>query len=194
MSRIIAGTLRGRSLTVPKSGTRPTSDRVREAVFSALESRGALQGAAVLDLYAGSGALGFESLSRGAALLTSVEAAKSAIEVIKANAGALGVRVTAVHAKTATFLERGAAAAPGAPYDLVFVDAPYDVAIDPDLAALAAPGWLADDAVVVIERATKSGRPAFPVSFGDVLEKKYGDTTIWIAEPVPAPAAGATRL
>ncbi|MDO5494356.1 MAG: 16S rRNA (guanine(966)-N(2))-methyltransferase RsmD [bacterium] len=181
MSRIIAGSLRGRTLSVPKNGTRPTSDRVREAVFSALDSRDAIRGASVLDLYAGSGALGFEALSRGAESLTAVEAGKPAVQVIRTNAKALGLRPQVAAAKVATFLAAGIAQVAHAPFSLVFIDPPYELAVDADLASLAEGDWLAEGALVVVERSVRSPRPTFPDGLAEVSEKKYGDTVIWIA-------------
>lgn len=182
MSRIIAGKLRGRQLLVPRGGTRPTSDRTREALFSALESRDAIAGAHVLDLYAGSGALGFEALSRGAAHLTAVDASKEAVTVIRANANTLGVRANVVAAKAATFLGRGITAVAGAPFHLVFLDPPYELDVDPDLALLAAGDWLAEGAILVVERGVRSQAPAFPARFTDLTQKRYGDTVLWLAQ------------
>ncbi|HHW83344.1 MAG TPA: 16S rRNA (guanine(966)-N(2))-methyltransferase RsmD [Actinomycetales bacterium] len=199
MSRIIAGDLRGRTLTVPRSGTRPTSDRVREAVFSALDSRGAIRGASVLDLYAGSGALGFESLSRGAASLTAVEAARPAMQVLKANARMLGVRPQLVNAKVATFLAAGIARVQGAPFDLVFLDPPYELDVSGDLRELADGDWMSQGGLAVVERSVRSPQPEVPERFGEPTEKKYGDTVIWLLRAGPggeerAAADGQTTL
>lgn len=188
MTRIVAGRLGGRSLQVPKSGTRPTSERVREALFSSLESRDALDGAHVLDLYAGSGALGFEALSRGAAHLTAVDAARPALQVIRDNARSLGVRADVVAAKVATFLDRGIAAVAGAPFSLVFLDPPYEIGLDADLAALAEGDWLSEGAVVVVEQARRSPEPTFPAALVERSVKTYGDTRVFVAE-VNAPVA-----
>lgn len=182
MTRIIAGEFRGRTLAVPKSGTRPTSDRVREAVFSALESRGVLDDAAVLDLYAGSGALGFEALSRGARHLTAVDIARDAAQALKKNAATLGVRPELVTSKVSTFLAGGIAHHSAAPFDLVFIDPPYDHDINQDLAILGDSDWLAEDAVVVVERSTRSTPPQFPTHWSVGKAKKYGETTVWIVE------------
>nr|NLD41727.1 16S rRNA (guanine(966)-N(2))-methyltransferase RsmD [Actinomycetales bacterium] len=198
MSRIISGEFRGRTLAVPKSGTRPTSDRVREAIFSALDSRDAIRGARVLDLYAGSGALGFEALSRGAAHLTSVDAARPAASVIRANAHLLGVRPTVITAKTATILAAGISRVSGAPFGLVFLDPPYGHAVDGDLAALADGDWLTEGALVVVEGAARSPSPAFPARLGEPTEKRYGDTVVWFAQARDLggglPADGPTTL
>lgn len=199
MSRIIAGAFRGRTLQVPRTGTRPTADRVREAVFSALDSRDAIRGAHVLDLYAGSGALGFEALSRGASHLTAVDSGRPAVQVIRANARMLGARPEVVTAKTATFLSGGISRVAGAPFHLVFLDPPYGHVVDDDLRALADGDWLADGAIVVVEGARRSPQPAFPEQLGQPLEKRYGDTVIWIAEARagggnPPPGAERTTL
>ncbi|HSF97603.1 MAG TPA: 16S rRNA (guanine(966)-N(2))-methyltransferase RsmD, partial [Ornithinibacter sp.] len=185
MTRIIAGAVGGRTLrTPPGSGTRPTSDRVREALFSALDAREAVAGSRVLDLYAGSGALGLEAASRGAASVVLVESDGRAAEVIAGNVRDLGlsqVRVTRTSVEAA--LARGAGEAERA--DLVFVDPPYEldeVTLGAVLARLAS-GWLAPGGLVVVERSTRSPEPAWPVGIGRVGKpRKYGETTIWLAE------------
>lgn len=179
MTRIIAGTAGGRRLAVPPRGTRPTSDRVREALFSALAHDPGLDGAAVLDLCAGSGALGLEALSRGAAHALFVESDRRAALVLRRNVADLGLPGAEVRAAPA-------AAVLGAPavraYDVLLVDPPYDV---PDaevvgwLAAAAGHGWLAGDATVVVER--RAGRPfpwAPPLHGG--RERRYGDTVLHV--------------
>lgn len=189
MTRIISGAARGIRLDVPSAGTRPTSDRVRESLFGALESADALDGARVLDLYAGSGALGLEALSRGAASVALVERAAPAAQVIRANAArvtaAAGRPATdaAVHRVAAsTFLARAADV-----FDLVFADPPYDVkdaATGEMLAALVA--RLAACAVVVLERASRSPQPILPPGLSIDRHKRYGDTTLWWLAPVSA--------
>ncbi|MFS0893562.1 16S rRNA (guanine(966)-N(2))-methyltransferase RsmD [Microbacterium sp. 179-I 3D3 NHS] len=185
MTRIIAGSARGVRLQVPGSGTRPTSDRVRESLFGALEALDAVDGARVLDLYAGSGALGLEALSRGAAGVDLVERGRQAAAIIRRNATTVaqsaGERVARVHeVSVSAFLSRSAG-----PYDLVFSDPPYDLddaAMTADLVALAP--LLSTDAIVVVERARRSTSPDVGAA-GLVLfrEKVYGDTTLWWAEP-----------
>ena len=124
MTRIVAGTVGGRRIEVPRSGTRPTSERVREALFARLDHYGVLDGARVLDLCAGSGALGLEAASRGAGDVTLVDSSRAATDTCRRTIRALGLNeVTAVTAKAATFLT-GAA---GAPVDLVLIDPPYDL-------------------------------------------------------------------
>ncbi|GAA4156987.1 16S rRNA (guanine(966)-N(2))-methyltransferase RsmD [Gryllotalpicola daejeonensis] len=185
MTRIIAGAAGRVTLAVPKAGTRPTSDRVREALFSALEARDALDGARVLDLYAGSGALGLEAASRGAASVVLVEKNAAAARVAKTNAGLVSKAmrtdagaVGVVASSVASFL----ASATG-PFDLVFSDPPYEVT-DADVAAdlEALVPLLAPDALVVVERSSRSPEPAWPAALTPAKPKKYGETTIWFAQ------------
>ncbi|MFC7876259.1 16S rRNA (guanine(966)-N(2))-methyltransferase RsmD [Isoptericola sp. NPDC057391] len=193
MTRIVAGRFGGRSLQVPPKGTRPTSDRVREAIFSRLDHLDVLDGAHVLDLYAGSGALGLEAASRGAADVVLVDANRRAADVARRNVATLGlqreVRVVADPAERfaagATASPAGAGEAPG--YDVVFLDPPYDLAEDAlatVLAHLAAPGVLAAGAVVVVERSTRSPEPAWPAGLEPFARKDYGETAVHYAEPV----------
>lgn len=187
MTRVIAGTAGGRELRTPAGrGTRPTSDRVREALFSALEARDALSGARVLDLYAGSGALGLEAASRGAAEVTLVESDRSAASVIRDNAARLGLRASVLPVTVASALGGTAR-----PLDLVFLDPPYDLseeALAADLAALVSRGWLEEHALVVVERSKRSAEPSWPEGLEPERLKKYGETVIWYAirrEPAP---------
>jgi 16S rRNA (guanine966-N2)-methyltransferase len=184
VTRIVAGTAGGRRLKVPPKGTRPTSERVREALFNALETAGELDGAHVLDLYAGSGALGLEALSRGAADAVFVESDRRAVEVLRGNVAALGLGGTV----RAGQVEAVVAAPAPAPFDLVLADPPYAVdaaALGKVLAALAAGGWLGGSALVVIERAARDGAPEWPPGFEPSREKKYGDTAVFWAEYTP---------
>jgi 16S rRNA (guanine966-N2)-methyltransferase len=175
MTRIIAGDWRGRRLATPRgSDTRPTSDRVREALFSSLESElGGFQGLRVLDLYAGSGALGLEALSRGAAHADFVEIDRNAAAVIKRNLAELGVpqdraRVHAV--PVARFVSKLAEG-----FDLVFLDPPYKVPTDEVAAVVSAlpPGGL-----IVVERSSRDAF-AWPESRSGLRERRYGETTLW---------------
>lgn len=180
----MAGTAGGRRLKVPPKGTRPTSERVREALFNALETAGELDGARVLDLYAGSGALGLEALSRGAADALFVEADRRAVDVLRGNVAALGLGGTVRAGQVEAVV---AAPAPGA-FDLVLADPPYAVdaaELGSVLAALAAGGWLGSSALVVIERAARDGAPAWPPGFEPEREKKYGDTAVFWAGYTP---------
>jgi 16S rRNA (guanine966-N2)-methyltransferase len=171
--RVVAGAWRGRRLAAPAGrDTRPTSDRVREAVFSIL---GPIDGAAVVDLFAGSGALAFEALSRGAARATLVERAPAAIKAIEANAQALGAAVDLRRRDVRAFVRDASAA--GGPYDLVFLDPPYrDAAgLGPqlDLTPLLAPG-----ARVVSESDRREPLALPGLEVAD--ERRYGDTLIRI--------------
>ncbi|GAA3103066.1 16S rRNA (guanine(966)-N(2))-methyltransferase RsmD [Pseudonocardia yunnanensis] len=180
MTRVIAGVAGGRRLAVPAKGTRPTSDRVREALFSALENDPGLDGAAVLDLCAGSGALGLEALSRGAAHALFVESDRRAATVLRRNVDALGLPGAVVRAASAASVLGTAA---DRAYDVVLVDPPYDV---PDsevagwLAAAAAHGWLAEEATVVVERSARSGAFPWPEPLRGVRERHYGDTALHV--------------
>jgi 16S rRNA (guanine966-N2)-methyltransferase len=190
VTRIIAGSAGGRRLETPKGdGTRPTSDRVREALFGALDARGALRGARVLDLYAGSGALGLEAASRGAADVVLVDSARSAAEAARRNVAALGMpRVAVVLAS----LPRHLARRPPWPADLALLDPPYVLAED-DLAAVLAAlvqgGWLAAGALVVVERGSRSPEPRWPDGLDRESVRRYGETTLWTAVRAAARAA-----
>ena len=180
MTRIVAGTVGGRRIEVPRSGTRPTSERVREALFARLDHYGVLDGARVLDLCAGSGALGLEAASRGAGEVTLVDSSHGASQTCRRNIRALGLGgVSAVTAKAAAFLA-GAAGAP--------IDPPYDLS-EEELTAILTPlarsedPWLAPRAVVVVERSTRSPEPTWPAGLERFADKRYGETTVWFAEP-----------
>lgn len=183
MTRIVSGTAGGRVLKVPASGTRPTSERVREALFSRLEHAGVVDGARVLDLYAGSGALGLEAASRGADTVVLVEHARQAAALCRSNADALGLstRVEVIQTRVERYVADGP---PARPFDLVLIDPPYDLeGLDDVLASLVGPGWLAPDAVVVVERSTRTGAPGWPEGLVEDGLKKYGETALWFAAP-----------
>lgn len=190
MTRIISGRLRGLSITVPPAGTRPTTDRVREALFSAIESRVDLDGAAVLDLFAGSGALGLEALSRGADTAWFVEENHRAVACLKKNtAGASSsspsLRTTVRRAALPAAVE-GDCPVPGG-FHLVLADPPYErsaVLDEPVLAALLEGGWLAEDALVVWERSKRDPAVRWPAGYDVIFERTYGETTIEMARPV----------
>ncbi len=206
MTRIISGSAGGRVLaTPPGDGTRPTSDRGREALFSRLERLEVLAGARVLDLYAGSGALGWEAASRGAASVVLVESAPKAAAVARANARAIGlaasvtVRVESVERVllAGSRLAEGGSAEGADPaysgvgerFDLVFLDPPYDLAEDrlaDMLALLVGHGWLAPDALVVVERSSRSPEPRWPAGLKASGERRYGETKMWFAD-APGP-------
>jgi 16S rRNA (guanine966-N2)-methyltransferase len=180
MTRIIAGSAGGRRIETPKgSDTRPTSDRVREALFGALDARGAVAGAVVLDLFAGSGALGLEAASRGASSVVLVDVARPAVEVARRNAAALGL--TGVRVVQAPVLRYLAAAA--TPADLALLDPPYALG-ESDLAAVLAgldAGHLAPGALVVVERDARSPEPLWPADWALDGVRRYGDTALWTA-------------
>ena len=185
MTRIISGRAGGRRLQTPAgSGTRPTSDRVREALFSRLEHLDVLSGARVLDLYAGSGALGLEAASRGAGPVLLVESNRAAAKVARANASVTGLTNVQVRADT---VERVLAAGPvlGEQADLVFLDPPYGLA-DEDLGGvlllLVAHRWLAGDALVVVERSTRSHEPLWPPVLESAGERRQGESRMWFAD------------
>lgn len=191
MTRIIAGVAGGSTLAgVEGSGTRPTTDRVKEALFSRLESYGVLQDAHVLDLYAGSGSLGVESASRGATSVDLVESADRAATVAQRNADlvnrVLGRTVVRVHRmKVETYLQR---VAPELTWDLVLMDPPYPLDADAVSAVLTVlTPRLAEGAVVVLERSTRSPEPAWPPGLERFSERTYGETRLWFLEPASAP-------
>jgi 16S rRNA (guanine966-N2)-methyltransferase len=180
---VVAGSAGGRTLRVPPAGTRPTSDRVREALFSRLEHLGVVQDARVLDLYAGSGALGIEAASRGAAAVTLVESARAAVDVCRRNVATLGLTGVDVVAQRA---ERFVAQPVAAGWDLVLVDPPYDLDED-DLAAVldGVARSLAPDAVVVVERSTRTPEPRWPAGLERTDRRAYGETVVWFAGGLP---------
>ncbi|WP_165067162.1 RsmD family RNA methyltransferase [Marisediminicola senii] len=192
MTRIIAGFAGSITITVPGRGTRPTSDRVREAIFSSLESRGGFAGARVVDLYAGSGALGLEAVSRGAESAALVEKNGAAAMACRRNAATVlrsaprraagdtptvDVRAAAVQSYLAS-----PTAPAGAPWHIAFLDPPYDLS-DDDLAkdlALLVP-LLTAGAIVMVERSSRSTEPAWPDGLTLDRRSNYGDTTLWWA-------------
>jgi 16S rRNA (guanine966-N2)-methyltransferase len=181
VTRVIAGAAGGRRLRVPPGqGTRPTSDRAREGLFASLLSEfGDLSGLRVLDLYAGSGAVGLEALSRGAAGVLLVESDARAAAVIKANIGAVALPGAAVAADR---VERLLSRPPdGGRYDLVFADPPYAVsqAALAGVLGLLRGGWLADGALAVVERATRSGPFDWPPGYAAGKSRRYGEATFW---------------
>ena len=184
MARIVSGRLGGRRIaTPPGTGTRPTSDRVREALYSRLEHLGVIAGARVLDLYAGSGALGLEALSRGAQAAVLVESDRVAAGVARANARELGLDLVEVRAED---VERFLLSGPSCePFGLVLLDPPYDIAEDTladVLALLVHHDWLAPEALVVVERSARSPEPRWPAELSAAGERRYGDTKMWFAD------------
>jgi 16S rRNA (guanine966-N2)-methyltransferase len=219
VARVIAGEAGGRRLAVPDGrDTRPTSDRAREGLFATVSSMvGLLAGARVLDLYAGSGAVGLEALSRGAEHVLLVENGTRAARVIRQNIDAIGLPGAAVIAdRVERVLARGPAGGQASPapaggqaspapaggqaspapaggqaspapaggdrYDVVFADPPYalaDAAVSEMLILLADGGWLAPGALVIVERATRSGPLRWPDGFVPDRARKYGEATFW---------------
>lgn len=177
MTRIVAGDAGGRSLLVPPgSGTRPTTERAREGLFNTVATMLELTGARVLDLFAGSGAVGLEALSRGATHALLVEADPRAAKVIRTNARTLRLNAQVVPAK----VERVLAAGPDEPYDLAFLDPPYalgDTELDEILTAVQA--WLGKDGIIVVERDRRSRSPQWPDGVEAVKARRYGDSTLW---------------
>ncbi|WP_150460155.1 16S rRNA (guanine(966)-N(2))-methyltransferase RsmD [Nesterenkonia ebinurensis] len=183
MARIIAGTHKGRRLAaVSGTRTRPTSDRVKESLFSRLEGYNAIEGAVVVDLFAGSGALGLEALSRGAASLEAVDLAEPAYRALIKNAALFsGTAQVAVHKAAALRYLR---ARNGEPIELLFLDPPYELS-EPELATIlttAAP-QLHEAATVVVERDARSPEPTWPSGVVLFHHKTYGSTQLWLAEP-----------
>lgn len=183
MTRIVAGRFGGRRLAVPPSGTRPTSDMAREGVFSTLTSLlGDLDGVRFLDLYAGSGAMGLEALSRGAAAVVFVESGARALTALRSNVAAVldadrEPAVLVVAAKVETAVRDLAART----FDVVFADPPYELAsqaLAEVIAAVRERGLLADGAVVVVERASRDAW-SWPDGIEQVRERRYGDATLW---------------
>lgn len=185
VTRIIAGFAGSRELKVPKDGTRPTSDRVREAVFSALDSRDLIEGADVLDLFAGTGALGLEALSRGARSVVCVEHSHNAATIAKHNAqivvaaGGCDPSVVSISSLSAeSFLSSARST-----WDVVFIDPPYELdnsAVSDLLMML--PRVLNPQATIILERSTRSGLCELPAELSHDKDKAYGETTIhWLS-------------
>jgi 16S rRNA (guanine966-N2)-methyltransferase len=189
MTRIIGGSAGGRRINTPRGvNTRPTSDRVREALFSAVEAWcGSLAGLRVLDLYAGSGAVGLEARSRGAGVVTLVEHDRRTAALISENSRALGFtqRLEVIAGPVSSTLARS----PFAPYDLVFLDPPYPMPakdVDQDLVALVTNGWLVPRALVIVERGTRGPDLAWPNGILPDRERKYGETVLWYGRAAPS--------
>ena len=178
MVRIVAGVAGGRRLAVPPHGTRPTSDRVREAVFNALQARRDLDGARVLDLYAGSGALGLEALSRGATHVRFVESDRRAAAVLRRNVETLGLPGAQLTTGAVQAVLHGD---PGAPYDVVLADPPYaldEATLAAVLSTLACGGWLARCALLAVERPATALAPTWPDGVSALTHRRYGDTAV----------------
>ena len=180
MTRIVAGAARGRRLSVPAFGTRPTSDRAREAAFSAIESQlGGFGGVSVVDLYAGSGALGLEALSRGATRVDFVESDKAAAATLRANIDAVDLPGAYLHRMTVERWVRQRADAPLA--QLVVADPPYataDTVLAAALAELSTEG-MAEACLVMVERPTRGQDFVFPEGISGERHRRYGEATMW---------------
>ena len=178
MTRIIAGTAGGRRLKVPRAGVRPTGDRAREGLFNSLGSLLDLDGARVLDLYAGSGALGLEALSRGAAEAVFVESGGGVLPVLRDNIAAVGLPGARVVQGSVLTVVAGPAPAR---FDLVLADPPYAVPVEEVLGvltALVANGWLAEDAVLVVERSSRDEPFAWPTPLTGLRDRRYGEAVL----------------
>jgi 16S rRNA (guanine966-N2)-methyltransferase len=188
VTRIIAGSARGRRISVPAGReTRPTADRVREGLFSTLESLlGSFAKVRFLDLYAGSGAVGLEALSRGAARAVLVESNPATARLITANADALGLAEADVRLlHTERFVRR---APPGGPFDVVFADPPYalpDAHLRAVLVDAHVRGWFTDGAVVAVERPTRGSEWSWPEGVGGDRFRRYGEATLWYGRATP---------
>lgn len=178
MTRIVSGAAGGRRLKVPRAGVRPTGDRAREALFNALSHLLDLRGAAVLDLYAGSGALGLEALSRGAGTAVFVESGPGVLPVLKENLASLGLAGGRVIAGSVPKVVGGN---PPATFDLVLADPPYETPVDEVLGVLrllSAGGWLAPGAVVVVERSSREEPWEWPTPFTGLRDRRYGEAQL----------------
>jgi 16S rRNA (guanine966-N2)-methyltransferase len=179
VTRIVAGSAKGRRLLVPARGTRPTSDRAREALFSTLGGLLDLDGARVLDLYAGTGAVGLEALSRGARHVTFVESDRAAAAILQRNVEAVGLPGAQV---VISSVEGYLAGSASAPFDLAYLDPPYalvDAALGTVLTRLGASYWLAPGAMVVVERPAQAEEPCWPDVIQSVKERRYGAGVLW---------------
>jgi 16S rRNA (guanine966-N2)-methyltransferase len=186
--RVVGGSLRGRTLAAPKSHRiRPTADRLREALFNILMHAydNPIEGARVLDLFAGTGALGIEALSRGAAFTLFVDDGAEARALLRENVATLGLGgVCRIFRRDATKL---GPAHPVEPFALVFLDPPYGKGLaEQALASARAGGWLAPDALIVVEEAKKSAFAA-PEGFAEIERRSYDDTEFVVLRLATAP-------
>jgi 16S rRNA (guanine966-N2)-methyltransferase len=178
VTRIVAGQAGGRRLKVPRAGVRPTGDRAREALFNSLGHLVELRGAAVLDLYAGSGALGLEALSRGASAVVFVENGQGVLPVLKENLAAVGLPGGSILGRSVAGVVAGA---PPAIFDVVLADPPYATTDDEVLGVLRAlveGQWLAPGAVVVVERSSRDQPFEWPTPLVGLRERRYGEAVL----------------
>ena len=189
--RVISGRFKGVALTTPKAGTRPTTDRTKEAIFSHLDSWGVLDDARVLDLFAGTGALGIEALSRGARELVAVESSAPAAALIAQTLTALkhnrswelGMSARVVKARAEKY---AAAASAVEPFDMVFIDPPYAFETNDCnqlLADLASRELTSSNTVIMLERSTRSEEPTAPENWEITDRRDYGETAVYYIEP-----------
>jgi 16S rRNA (guanine966-N2)-methyltransferase len=182
VTRIIGGVAGGRRIVVPPRGTRPTTDRVRESLFNVVTARRDLTGSTVLDLYAGSGALGLEALSRGAVSALFVESDPRTAAIIARNIETLGLAGATLRRGTVAAVLAGGAPAP---VDLVLADPPYDIGtadVEAVVAALSVHGWVHEATVAVFERGAASATLTWPDGWTAWPERVYGDTRLELAE------------
>jgi 16S rRNA (guanine966-N2)-methyltransferase len=178
MTRLISGVAGGRRLKVPTSGVRPTGDRAREGLFNSLGTLVDLEGAAVLDLYAGSGALGLEALSRGARTVVFVESSPKVLPVLRANLASVGLPGGRVLAGSVPTVVGGA---PPTRFDVVLADPPYATPaeeVQDVLRALVAGDWLAPGAVVVVERSSREDAWEWPTPLDALRDRRYGEALL----------------
>lgn len=189
--RVISGRFKGVALTTPKAGTRPTTDRTKEAIFSHLDSWGVLDDARVLDLFAGTGALGIEALSRGARELVAVESSAPAAALIAQTLTALkhnrswelGMSARVIKARAEKY---AACASAVAPFDVIFIDPPYAFeteACNQLLADLASRELTSNNTVIMLERSTRSEEPTAPENWEITDRRDYGETAVYYIEP-----------
>lgn len=180
MTRIISGAAGGRTLAVPATGTRPTSDRVREAVFSRFDALTTIAGSRVLDLYAGSGAVGLEAASRGASSVDLVDNSDKAARVMSKNCALVSPSVPNCTIRVHRSSVAGYVGASSQTWDIVFIDPPYELGNEPLVAALTLLlPRLSPDAVVAIERASRDPEPNWPHGYGVLTPKDYGETRVY---------------
>lgn len=189
--RVISGRFKGVALTTPKAGTRPTTDRTKEAIFSHLDSWGVLDDARVLDLFAGTGALGIEALSRGARELVAVESSAPAAALIAQTLTALkhnrswelGMSARVIKARAEKY---AACASAVAPFDVIFIDPPYAFETNDCnqlLADLASRELTSSNTVIILERSTRSEAPTAPNNWEITDRRDYGETAVYYIEP-----------
>lgn len=189
--RVISGRFKGVALTTPKAGTRPTTDRTKEAIFSHLDSWGVLDDARVLDLFAGTGALGIEALSRGARELVAVESSAPAAALIAQTLTALkhnrswelGMSARVIKARAEKY---AACASAVAPFDVIFIDPPYAFeteACNQLLTDLAGRELTSSNTVIMLERSTRSEEPTAPENWEITDRRDYGETAVYYIEP-----------